>query len=397
MLKTRQRNRQKLRRHLPQLRNKDDSQLLRRQFSKLGEHYEERLKFKQNNFDSQKKQAQLYHEEQIKAMKIELQYENEGNRRLKKNMKELLQVAQNQANIIRELKNQPGETETSLELNKVVARHQKEIEKKNQHISLAIRDKNDMYNRWCGEKEAHAKTISKVDEMMEVNERLQREITEIKIMFNDTLEKLIKTNQANKELIEINTFIRHKPKIAELSNINPMEKIKEFEMLWLYVKKDLQGCASVISEHTPLIETNENIQSGGEISVAFKHQTDVVRGCIIDLAKAQRQLHKATQFEDQTRRFFIKLVNEKILEVHKLKKELKQKNRLCKKATKRLKLWINNMCHPARVSPEVTEEPPALYPEDWEPPDLDDNIILSVQVFKEDILSCIDDNRSPHI
>ncbi|KAK2912330.1 hypothetical protein Q8A73_006443 [Channa argus] len=181
--------------------------------------------------------------------------------------------------------------------------------------------------------------------------------------------------QLNNEEEEKQRLIK---KVEDVETIvrNQAHKIKELKIQPVAANPTaLAKRLLFMKEH--YIDADEKLQFNEKANAYIECSLDHLRNFQGAFEKP-KQLDKATECVDLTRPFLIRLVNEKILEVHKLKKELNRTNPLSKTATKsapqRLRLCINTMCHSARVSPELTEEPPALYPEDWEPPDLDDMI-----------------------
>ncbi|KAL7373252.1 hypothetical protein ABVT39_002301 [Epinephelus coioides] len=83
--------------------------------------------------------------------------------------------------------------------------------------------------------------------------------------------------------------------------------------------------------------------------------------------------------------FYVDKVHKLQKENYSLRNQVRHTQLLLQKATKpvqqRVKSWINKkVLGRVPVAPEAAEEPPALYPNDWQPSDLpDDNIVSSVQ------------------
>ncbi|KAK2846595.1 hypothetical protein Q5P01_009594 [Channa striata] len=155
----------------------------------------------------------------------------------------------------------------------------------------------------CREKEAHGKTQTK---------------------FEDTLEELKKSKQANDNLSETNARLRGE--VREL----PSHPVRDDPM--------------------------------------------------------QKQLDEANEHLDQTRRFLIRLVNKKVMEIHRLKKELKETNMQLEKAKEPAPQTVTSWIH-ENVPADVTEEPPALYPDDWQPLDSESDTVTPVQLFGAAYLS----------
>lgn len=93
------------------------------------------------------------------------------------------------------------------------------------------------------------------------------------------------------------------------------------------------------------------------------------------------QPEKSDKHSNQSRSFYIKLLNEKVLEVQTLKTELNESTRLLQKATKpakqRIRSWINKkVLRIAQPAQEVIETAPSLYMDEGWAPGFTDHYIV---------------------
>ncbi|KAK2912865.1 hypothetical protein Q8A73_006978 [Channa argus] len=397
-IKTHQRTELNLNEALEEAQSRYDQALLQTQLeseeslTRVKENYENIMREKAEKKMGFIKTMQWVHEMLTQFFKVQLKMAEDDKTRLLRSVKELQLTVENQARTIGDLQNQLGESDV-VQLKKRVAQLEDLIVTKNLELSAAKRAEKDMFHNWFEEKEGYTTAVLKVDELTHVNKRLENEIKEINTKYHDKMKELNKTKQANDDLSEFNFHLKCTLKTTKQDNINLKAKVKESETFRLRVKKGLQGCVSVIGDPKMLAsrvsslkelytDTDKSLPMDEETNSAFKRhidhvrKTDRVRTCSSELPKKQKQPDKANKHVDQTRRVFIKLLNEKIMEVHKLKKELKQTHLQLRKATKpahqKMILWINKkLCRSSRVSPVIPETLPKLYPEDWQPPDLD--------------------------
>ncbi|KAK2846826.1 hypothetical protein Q5P01_009825 [Channa striata] len=378
----RQKNELHLHQALEDARSRYDEALSQKQLereeslSHMKENYENILKQQKEKKVGFTKAMQWVHEILTQFIKLQLKMAEDDKARLQKSVNELEMTVLNQARAIEDLQIQLGESDV-VELKKRVEQLEELNVMKNLELIVAKRAEKGMFSDWCEEKENHAKTALKLNELMQVNNRVQNEMKETKTKLCDKVKELQKSKQANQDLSEINAHLKRTLQAINLDNINLKTKVKEFEIFRLSVKKDLQRCVSAIREPKTLASRvlalkERYVDTGKKEKTDEEHQTDRVKKRTRELTKKPNQLLKGNDPVDQTRRFLIKLVNAKIMEVHKLNKELKKVNLQLQKATKpapqKIKRWIDKkLCRATQVTPEITDEAPVLYPEDWQP------------------------------
>lgn len=197
---------------------------------------------------------------------------------------------------------------------------------------------------WCREKEAHALTALKVGELMVINKHLQDKITEQQSKLEDALVELR------------NSKVADKLKAGELDCVSLKTKVKELETCQRHFTED------TIDNN---VQMDENVQ----------HQLNCLQKTLdndSELRNTREQLQEATEHLEQTKSSFLQLVNEKILEVHQLKTELRgthlRLHKISRPAPQKIKSWINKkVLHTAQTVQNAEEEQPELYPDDWQP------------------------------
>lgn len=307
---------------------------------------------------------------------------------------------------IKELKSRPNLATTVTKLKVTLAAKSTVVENKSKEIAVLKKEKKDIQDNWCREKDSNAILLLKLNDLIDNNARLENELAEEVARVKETLENMNSIKRFNSELTETVRNLRYKVKASEPHLKKKSAQIRHLETQQLRLKEDLQACISVIDEPKKLrsrlivlkkryLESDGRVQMDEETKVAFQLRVKFLKdkiGCCdrihqnkcSELRMMHVRLEKSFEHLDDTRRFFIKLLNEKIQEVHELKKELKETNMQLKKATKpaqkKVSSWINKkVLQAAPAGLELAEESPSLYPDTWQPlGHPDDNITSSV-------------------
>ncbi len=239
----------------------------------------------------------------------------------------------------------------------------------------------------------------KLNDMKEKNKNLEAEKREGQSQLKEITNRLNKATRANINLTETVTNRRYKVKANQPDLINLRNKVRKLENYQLRFKADLEACMPFITDpkiftrriitlksryidDAEKVRMDKNTEAGYKHAVAClakkvgfcekiqQHQSSEVKNLQETLLDSQMQLSR-------TRGNYVKLLNEKIMEIHKLRKQLKEKNQLLEKVTKpstqKVKSWVNKkFLQTAQAAPEVEDETPSLYPDDWQPPGLPD-------------------------
>ncbi|KAK2880255.1 hypothetical protein Q8A73_022953 [Channa argus] len=124
-------------------------------------------------------------------------------------------------------------------------------------------------------------------------------------------------------------------------------------------------------------DNNASVKMDPGTKSVFENEYNIHSGCSERLQKeldeANKQLEATTDCLEKTRGFLIQLMNEQILELNKLKKELEtfknQEEKSKWSSREKMKSWINKkVLRSVQVAPLFEEKLPSLYPLDWHPP-----------------------------
>lgn len=248
----------------------------------------------------------------------------------------------------------------------------------------------------CAFVTAQNKDMTKMNE--DLTEKLKKKEHEVTKLTKD-LSKL----KAEKNLLtDTVEKLRYKVRTS-VPDLNKMRaRVSELETYQLRFKEHLQACmplihdpkkfnAKIIALKRHYVDNDEDVEMEKNKETLYKLQIKILEDkiqCAVkknenqsrEIKDLQRRLHKATDEMDNTRIHLVELLNERLLELHDLKLKLKETNKKLQKATKpvdqRIGSWLNKkVLRSSHVAPQVVEEPPALYPDDWRPPFLRDGSI----------------------
>ncbi|XP_045897380.1 golgin subfamily A member 6-like protein 22 [Micropterus dolomieu] len=318
------------------------------------------------NLLSEKEEEQRKHYEEEEIRKEETRCQNV---RLRKSLELKVEALKRR---ITDLKYKEDLTPKVLALENTVKEKNKVIGNKNKEIAALKKDRREVQEHWAREQDNSAVLLVKYNEVKDNYQTLEDDKKQQQAKLQTTTEDLNKAHREIANLTETIDRLKYKVKTSKLR-----AEVSNLETYQQRFKADLLSCMSVITEPQKLKRRIINLKKryiDNDMQVGMDEETE---------SAYQRQ---AT----------IKLLNEKIVEVHNLKKLVTEKDRLLEKATKpaheRVKSWITKKV--LRIPQDVTkcaEETPTLVPDDWQPPGLpNENITSPVQ-------SCTDDHGIIHV
>lgn len=268
------------------------------------------------------------------------------------------------------------------------------MDSKNREIDHLKKDKRDMQDKWKTEEASNAILLLKIDEMKEINARLEEELAEEVDKLKENAMDLTHSRRLNSDQADTITRLQYKVRASEPDLKKMTAKVRKLETYKLRFQEDLQTCVSVIGEPKKLKSEvlrlknryldNDKIDKMDQIPKgAYQHQVKCLKTMkdrsdqikenhSSELKKKEMILYNASLKMDKTRRNFIKVLNEKSVEVHELKEELKEKteqlNKANKPAQEKVRSWIKKkVLRKSQVAPKVAGELPLLYPDTWQP------------------------------
>lgn len=296
------------------------------------------------------------------------------------------------------------------DLTKTVSELKDTLVKKNENIATLERevmslkhDRNTLGEELKAEK-TNFSMLSQVKTLLKASvKRLEDEKEKEVSMLNNTKIELKEAMQAKSNLIEKLGLESSKMKANEKEMSKLRAKLRKLETCVLRYKGDIQACMSDIENPKKLrsrimemkiqhIDTDECEKMDENTREAFQDKLNSLKTKLGVYERIQQsnfnekrnileRLEKGEEDLAKTRHFFIKLLNEKVMEVEKLKKDLHNATK-----PKRVKSWVNKkVLGITKVIPQVQ---PALYPEDWNPLGCpDDSITSSLQTCVDDVVS----------
>lgn len=307
-------------------------------------------------------------------------------------------------NRITELRGQSKLNITVAKLKVALSAKSAVMDSKNREIEYLRKDKKDMQDKWKTEEATNAILLLKLNDLKAVNARLEDELAEETDKLKETAKDLSWSRRLNAEQADTITRLRYKVNASEPDLKKVGAKVRKLETYKLRFKEDLQTCIAVITEPKKLknevirlkkryldndkIDKIDQIPEGAlEYQVmCLKRANDrcdkIEQNHCAELKRKEVSLHIALLKMDKTRRHFIKLLNDKILEVYELKKELEEKTKQLDKANKpaqeKVRSWVEKkVLRKGSVAPEHAEDLPNLYPDTWQLPGLQDDDIPS--------------------
>lgn len=292
------------------------------------------------------------------------------------------------------LKKQPNLTQTVAKLNETVKAKDNVIKQKDQELAHLKREKNAIQDDWQRETDNNAILLIKLKTSEDNCTRLEEENKEQESKYKEKVDELNKIQLTNGDLTESVAHLRYRVRAFEPDLTKLKDKVKTLEVYQLRFKEDLQACISVIGDPNTFrkriiclkrryIDGDEMVQMDAETREVLLGQIENLKNKISsseriqqnyrnELRRAHEQIEKAAERFDQTRNHFIKLVNDKTVELHRLKKDLEQTTLQLLKAKKpaqhKVRSWINKkVFRNAKPGQQLAEEPPSLYSEDWQP------------------------------
>ncbi|MGL4897087.1 MAG: hypothetical protein ACRC31_01470 [Cetobacterium sp.] len=321
---------------------------------------------------------------------------------------------------IKEMKNKEDINQKASVLQNIVQHKIQIIENKNIELTSLKKDKQQLQDSLCRESDKNAILVAKLNNAKDTCKRLEEEKREEHSKLKETKAELNKANRAKLDLNDTVARLKYKVKASEPEISKLRAKISKLETDKLRFKADLEAL-SMITETKKLnsriitlkrryIDDNEQVGMNECTEAAYQQQVVFLKKSLDCCLRAQQNNSRSVKREkeylenkaehlDKTTSYYIRLLNEKIVEVQNLKKELKDTNLQLQKATKpaqeRVRSWINKKVRSriAQVAPEVAEETPSLYPDDWQPPGLPDETITSVHSCSDGMVSA---SLQPH-
>ncbi|XP_070825835.1 myosin heavy chain, clone 203-like [Chaetodon trifascialis] len=349
------------------------------------------------------------HKKEVENLEQELIDRDLATGKLQKQHEETKQETLNECSILRVKNEELEETlkplkeklkdtyrEVSL-LKEAVKEKDKTIDTNIQDLATTKQAKHEYQDQWHTEKEK-ASSLSRTCEGMTAQYKIlkanlkekQDEVTALK-------NELDMAKKEKRDLNEINEKRKTKLKICEAEIVKLKTKVSQLETYQQRFKGHLDGCIRSITDPKALkskvialkkhyLDNYERVELEEEKEHLYKRQAQFLNKRIDDcqkinetqavhMKKLQNQLDKTADELDQTRSHFIRLMNQKIVEAHELKKELKETNYKLQNATKpipqRLTSWVNKkiLRTVSVASSTENQEPPFLYPNDWQLPD----------------------------
>lgn len=324
---------------------------------------DERLTLQKEEADrALKEQAEKYGRELLKN-KEQLNQNQRLVENLQGQLRELESKLKNKDQIIRDLENKEDQSMRMSELKETVMR--KVIAQREREIMFLINEK-----RRCEEELEHFKLQTDMSVQLVLDLRctikgLEDEKMQEQSKLQETAEELSKARQTNSNLTEMMT---------QLSDANEHEISKlrvNVEILETYVRnvqEDIQRCMSDIEDPMKLksrvmilkrryIDHDEQPETNENDPVAFQHQINWPKK---NFGYFEQINQKAHQHFNKTRRFLIKLLNEKIMEVEQLRTEHHRATK-----PKSVKSWVVKKMF--KIVPHIAPIPVSLYSEDWQP------------------------------
>lgn len=273
------------------------------------------------------------------------------------------------------------------ELEDIIKDKEKAIRSKIAEIAIIKEEKKKVHNRLGKEKETSTTLRIKLkcaqDNLKSQRDEKREQYGKLK----KTSEDLTKANRANSNQADIIARLKCKIRTNEPDLNNLRAKVRQLETYQVRFKGDLEGCMSVISDPQKLkreviklrkryIENNERVQMDTKTEAAYEYRAACLGKQMTSCVRIQKvqsntlknmQNHLDTHYSNlnDVRCRYIQTLNEKVVEVDKLKRELKETRKGTKPVQQRVASWMNKkILRTTQVVPQVIVEKPSLCPDD---------------------------------
>lgn len=287
----------------------------------------------------------------------------------------------------------------------------KVIKNKNLEIAALKKEKKDVTENWQTEQNTTALLEIQLQLANEKAKHRHEKKLQEEYLFKDTIAELHKLRQENRDLTEKLNNSKLKVKGSESNSEHLKKQIRQLQNHQKHFLEDLQTCISVINEPKQLkqrvielkkrhIENNKTVQAEENTEEMYKFQIDCLEKRLQHAASIEQtktnhiksledRLSEANMIIIQKETKYTSLLNDKILKVHGLQKQLRHTTHQLQRATKsvpnEMQSWISEkVLGKQQVSPEPAEDQPQLYSCDYKPQDLLDDSISFEDVATED-------------
>ena len=371
------------------------------------EKYEQELLKNKKKFDQNQRLVESLREQLTateEALEKEINYRDTASLENRVMCKELEIKLEEQARIISDLQQREDLTGTVSQLKDTVLQKDRDITSKDRKIESLIEDKRKIEKELKEHLFKSAVSSYARTELMGTIKRLEDEKREEELKCLEKADELSKSKQMHDNLTEKLTHASYKVKAKEKEISNLRDLIQKKETYVLRIKEDIQACMTDIEDpkklrHKVMIlkkrhgNSDERVKTDANTPPEYsQHYLNFLWKKIETYEKIeesharekrhiQLRLEKSFETQHATRIAFIKVMNEKVTEVEKLKKELHKATK-----PKRIKSWINKKV--LGVTQQIPDALPELYPEDWDPlGHSDDKITTSPQTDSDDYAS----------
>lgn len=297
----------------------------------------------------------------------------------------------------------------------------KVIKNKNLEIAALKKEKKDVTENWQTEQNTTALLEIQLQLANEKAKRGHEKKLQDEYLYKDTMAELHKLREENKDLTEKLNNSKLKVKGSESNAEHLKKQIQQLQNYQKHFMEDLQTCISVINEPKQLkqrvielkkqhIENNKTVHVEENTEEMYKFQIDCLQKRLQHAANIEQtktnhikrledRLSQANRIIIQKENKYTSLLNDEILRVHTLQKQLRQTTHQLQRATKsvpkKMQSWISKKdLGNQQVAPEPAEDPPQLYSCDWQPLDFLDDLSISFEdVATEDTSA----SEQPHL
>ncbi|KAL7377965.1 hypothetical protein ABVT39_006796 [Epinephelus coioides] len=284
------------------------------------------------------------------------------------------------------------------ELRGVIKEKDRIIKTKDEGLDILSSNRQRLIEQWLSSKDSQVTTVASLNDLRKRYADLQ---SKLKATRSDLIASNTWQEKVSAELLEASNdnkdLLTQKKKLTS-QVAEQKKKIHELESTQQRFKTDLEACSSSMSDFRALkskhIELCRRYLHNYKPRVLNMDLEDQLREQIAsanrkissyqqDIKKDIRDVkyYKDLLYKNLDRaQFYIDKVHKLEKANYSLRNELRHTQLLLQKATKpvqqKVKSWVNKkILGRVPVAPEAAEEPPALYPNDWQPSDLpDDNI-----------------------
>lgn len=291
----------------------------------------------------------------------------------------------------------------------------KVIKNKNLEIAALKKEKKDVTENWQTEQNTTALLEIQLQLANEKAKRRHEKKVQDEYLYKDTMAELHKLREENKDLTEKLNNSKLQVKGSESNAERLKKQIQQLQNDQKHFMADLETCVSVINEPKQLkqrvielkkrhMDNNMTVQVEETTEAMYKFQIECLQkrlqhAASIEQTKANHikrledRLSEVNRIIIQKENKYTSLLNDEILKVHTLQKQLRQTTHQLQRATKSVpkKSWISKEDRP--VAPEPAEDPPQLYSCDWKTLDFADDLSISFEdVTTEEALA----SEQPH-